>query len=83
MLEYNEKRDIWLLENDYTQLHKTDEGKALFELLEWDDEDNLIRKQGVPPLVLKVKFGTYWDARNATEIMHIDGVPTPFREIVK
>lgn len=81
--EYNERNDMFLFENDYSNLiYDTDEGKAVLALLDSDEEDRTIRKESVTPKQLEDAFQAYWNARNDTEIFHISGVPKAYRELV-
>ena len=82
MYEYNERRDIWLFENDLTAYHESDEGQAVINLLDSDDDDILRRSATATPQQLKEAFNAYWDGRNATGL-HYNGVIKTLDEVVK
>ena len=72
MYEYSEKQDIWLFENDAQEYTASDEGRKVAEMLEYNDFDQLARKESVRPIELKSAFEEYWNARNGTGLHYSD-----------
>lgn len=72
MYEYSERNDIWLFENDLSEYQASDEGKKVSSLLDYNDEDVLVRAEGVKPEDLKTAFLEYWNARNDTGLHFSD-----------
>jgi len=72
MYEYSEKQDIWLFENDLVEYQRSDEGKRVGKLIEYNDYDELARKPGVSYEALKEAFLAYWDARNGDGLTFSD-----------
>lgn len=71
-MEYNERNDIWLFENDLAEYQVSDEGKAVFALLTYNDNDFLIKKYKTSKKKLKEAFEAYWTARNGSGLHYSD-----------
>lgn len=65
-MEYNEKQEIWLFENDLSEFRVSDEGNRVSMLIAYDDNDQLVRKKSVSADELRKAFANYWEARNVT-----------------
>lgn len=63
-MQYDERNDIWLFDNDLSEYQVSDEGKAVSSLLTFNDNDYHVKKYKVSKKQLKEAFEKYWDARN-------------------
>lgn len=71
-MNYNEKQDIFLFENDANEYRVSTEGKAVRELLTYNDYDQIVRRSDVAPKQLEQAFANYWNARNGDGLHYTD-----------
>lgn len=71
-MKYNERQDIWLFENDLSEYQQSDEGRAVWALLTYTNNDFIVPKYKTSKVQLKKTIEAYWDARNDTGLHYSD-----------